>query len=348
MVEIPILVSFPKRELNRAGAALREAPDTSPPQASLDVLRQWRSAHQAPLNTVQMWLRSVIRSEPRKDIIVAQRLKRAPSIIRKLKRFKTMELSTMQDIGGCRIICKDRKSIKRIVEKIKKSKAQHLRNIRNDYIIRPKDDGYRGIHIIARTKNNKPTFEHLNNFKIEIQVRTKAQHAWATAVETVDLFQKTGIKSGNQSSLWSEFFLNVSDCIAYDEDPSGTLIASFESAKSRALELYNELRVGERLEAYRETLRLFNKFKNKSGAIFVLVLDTADEKSVLRGYAFKATMAEEANQRYLEEEQRTLGDAQKDVVLVSALGIDVLTAAYPNYFLDTRNFITICRKILSA
>ena len=66
------------------------------------------------------------------------------------------------------------------------------------------------------------------------------------------------------------------------------------------------------------------------------------------GFAFPSKNAEIANQKYLEEEQKTLGDPQKDVVLVSARGIDVLTAAYPNYFLDTRNFITICKKVLAT
>ena len=347
MTELPTLVSFSKKELNRAGASLRGAPDKSPPREALNLLHKWRSAHQRPLNSIQMWLRSVIRAE-KSSPIVAQRLKRAPSIIRKLKRFPTMDISSMQDIGGCRIICRDRKTLARIVKKINKSRARHERRIKNDYIAAPKNDGYRGIHIIARYKSNSNSYDVPSDFRIEIQVRSKAQHAWATAVETVDLFQNTGMKSGNQSSLWADFFLNISDCIAHYEDPSGVVLKSYVCAQNRARELYDELRVGERLAAYRTTLKTLDKLNSKKGAIFVLVLDTADERGVLMGFAFPSKNAEIANQKYLEEEQKTLGDPQKDVVLVSARGIDVLTAAYPNYFLDTRNFITICKKVLAT
>ena len=345
MAETPKSISFSKGELNRAGASLRGAPDKSPPREALDLLHTWRSAHQRPLNSIQMWLRSVIRSEAPAPI-VAQRLKRAPSIIKKLKRFPSMELSSMQDVGGCRIVCRDRKTLTRIVKKIIKSRARHERRVKNDYIAAPKNDGYRGIHIIARYKSNGRPHEAPSDFRIEIQVRSKAQHAWATAVETVDLFQNTGMKSGNQSSLWSEFFLNIADCIAHHEDPSGVAINSQESAQTRARDLYNELRVGERLETYRTTLKTLDKLKSKKGAIFVLVLDTAGERGLLMGFAFSSKQANLANKKYLNEEQRTLGDPQKDVVLVSARGIDVLTAAYPNYFLDTRNFIKICKTVL--
>ena len=39
-----------------------------------------------------------------KDIVVAERLKRLDSIIKKLEREPTMSLWTMQDLGGCRFI----------------------------------------------------------------------------------------------------------------------------------------------------------------------------------------------------------------------------------------------------
>lgn len=345
-------ITFSNKELNRAGASLREAPEGAPPDNALKVLQTWRAAHQKPLNAIQMWLRSVIKSENAMPI-VAQRLKRVPSIVKKLKRFPTMGMSSMQDVGGCRIICRDRSSLTHVVRKITKSRAKHERKIKNDYIASPKNDGYRGIHIVARYKNNNHVSEEPNSFRVEVQVRSKAQHAWATAVETVDLFQNTGMKSGNQSSSWAEFFLHISDCIAYLEDSSSALINPHEISKQRAHELYKELRVGERLKAYRNSLKVVGEIRRKgkeieTDAMLVLVLNTAQDSGELRGYIFPSTNAEEANRRYLEEEQRTLGDSQKDVVLVSALGIDVLRNAYPNYFLDTRIFIQICEKILNV
>ncbi len=36
------------------------------------------------------------------------------------------------------------------------------------------------------------------------------QHAWATAVETVDVFENLAIKAGRPTPLWREFFLLAS------------------------------------------------------------------------------------------------------------------------------------------
>ena len=72
---------------------------------ALDILNNWRAVHIFPLNTFQSRLRRVSKIVD-KEALVVQRLKRTPSIIKKLKRGQTstMKLSQMQDIGGCRSV----------------------------------------------------------------------------------------------------------------------------------------------------------------------------------------------------------------------------------------------------
>ena len=75
----------------------------------LDILNNWRGAHSFPLNTFQVSLRQRAQ-RVYESAVVAQRLKRVPSIIAKMRRFESMKLSRMQDIGGCRAVVGNSKS----------------------------------------------------------------------------------------------------------------------------------------------------------------------------------------------------------------------------------------------
>jgi len=68
-----------------------------------DIVDNWRSSHNYPLNTFKVTLR---RKAHLVDVgaVVAQRIKRMSSIDAKLRRFKTMQMCQMQDLGGCRAI----------------------------------------------------------------------------------------------------------------------------------------------------------------------------------------------------------------------------------------------------
>src|SRR5580704_5104351 len=69
----------------------------------LAIINNWRSSHAFPLQSFKMTL--LVRAKKvDSKAIVAQRLKRLPSIELKLRRFKDMRLSQMQDLGGCRAV----------------------------------------------------------------------------------------------------------------------------------------------------------------------------------------------------------------------------------------------------
>src|ERR1700733_10928886 len=86
-----------------------------------------------------------------------------------------------------------------------------------DYIQNPKPDGYRGIHLIMKYFSNSQ--KAFNDQKIEIQVRSKSQHAWATAVETCQTFTGQSLKSKVKSAdeKWLRFFALMSSAIAARE-----------------------------------------------------------------------------------------------------------------------------------
>ena len=78
---------YTRGQVNRAGDVLCAA-DTSSNKytLALRILSNWRAAHGYPINTFQKTLRDKINIIGNDKTIVAQRLKRTPSIIAKLKR----------------------------------------------------------------------------------------------------------------------------------------------------------------------------------------------------------------------------------------------------------------------
>lgn len=65
-----------------------------------------------------------------------------------------------------------------------------------DYIAYPKRNGYRSTHVISR--HDAPE-AGLSNLFCETQVRTRLQHAWATALETYDVISRSALKFGGGS-----------------------------------------------------------------------------------------------------------------------------------------------------
>lgn len=147
-----------KRQVDRAGKHLVDPPSDG--FQALDahvVLNYWRSLHVAPLNVFQNTLRRRLQDID-SDAIVAQRLKREPSIVGKLKRFRGMKLSRMQDIGGIRAVVGSLLMVNELRDKY--VNCQHARFLHelvkeDNYILRPKDSGYRSIHLVYRYRHEK-------------------------------------------------------------------------------------------------------------------------------------------------------------------------------------------------
>src|SRR5204863_232159 len=100
---------------------------------SLDVINNWRSSHNFPLNTFHVGLRKRARLID-DHCVTAQRIKRLSSIETKLHRFPTMTLSQMQDIGGCRAIVGNRPQVEDLAASYLASELKHALTQNDDYI----------------------------------------------------------------------------------------------------------------------------------------------------------------------------------------------------------------------
>ncbi|PYT06740.1 MAG: hypothetical protein DMF60_08625 [Acidobacteria bacterium] len=185
------------------------------------IVNNWRSAHNYPLIMMRKTLQNRAKSL---DIsaVVAQRIKRLSSIGSKLERNAAMKLSQMQDIGGCRAIMKNVKRVKRLVRLYKQrceekpDKGPEFVKA-YDYIELPKSDGYRGVHLIHKYRSRSEKHKVFNGLRIEFQLRSALQHAWATAVETVGTFTQQALKSNQGDQDWLRFFALMGSAIAMRE-----------------------------------------------------------------------------------------------------------------------------------
>jgi len=176
-----------KNQIRKSGAALRdfqgsgrsvealEPEEVGALSTAVDVVSDYRASFSQPLLSVRMSATSFANTLGYGDeAMIAQRLKRLPRIISKLERITTMNITTMGDIGGCRVIVPGIEAQRAIRRHMERQWGDKIRDLK-DYVAAPKPDGYRALHVeVVR-----------NDRRIEVQLRTQRQHRWADTVERI-------------------------------------------------------------------------------------------------------------------------------------------------------------------
>lgn len=208
-------------DVRRAGDVLRRALLAQGPVPTVEEVRDarraveaYRSAHAAPMHAAYMGLRSCLSTEGL-NADLSRRLKRLPTIEDKLRRLRGMDLSSMQDIGGCRAVLDGQVGVARAVSRFcanslrRNGQADKIR----DYVSQPQASGYRAVHIYTRYHGRR----------IEVQLRTREQDSWAKIVE--DLTSRTGIdiKNGDGPEDIHVLLRRLSELLSMTESlrPSG-------------------------------------------------------------------------------------------------------------------------------
>ena len=332
---------YEHREINDAGRTLVNSAATSAEtNDALQIINNFRAAHSFPLNTFQVTLRKYARRIDR-SALVAQRIKRLSSIQDKLRRYPHMELAQMQDVGGCRAVVTNIDHVRALYRAYDTSRIKHGRVRVKDYIAYPKASGYRAIHLVYRYRSDRSA--KFKNTQIEIQLRSRDQHAWATAVETVGTMLSQALKSSRGEEQWLRFFALAASAIALKE---GTpLVPNTPQNKDELIselrESTNALKVDARLKAYSGILQNLERKVRKNPRYFLLEVDIANRQTKISQFQFNEL--EKATNQYLDVE-KSLSDSDGEAVLVSVESLKSLRAAYPSYFFDTRSFL----KILSS
>lgn len=301
-------------------------------QSARAVLSNYRLAHAFPLNAVTVTVRQRA-FDVNPNAVVAERRKRLPTILDKLKRHPTMSVTTMQDLGGCRVVFGTVAEVERLVAILRdlprsKNRVKKVYDyLRDDP--GPRDSGYRGVHLVYEYGASKKEYKGL---RIELQVRTLLQHAWATAVETMDLFSGSELKYGKGDPDVLRFFVLVASLMAHEEG-TAPVPGAEGSTKELAAELARlEADVGvlERLRGYASIVGEHARTDRRN----TLTLELWRSEGILTVTVHETLADAEARITELE----AMDDEDLDAVLINIARISQLRDAYPNYFADTGRF----------
>ncbi|HWA27610.1 MAG TPA: RelA/SpoT domain-containing protein [Lacunisphaera sp.] len=345
---------FTREQVNSAGLALLKTEISHQDYfEALEAVNNWRAIHGCPLQSMRMTLEGrAMRVDS--SVIVSQRTKRIPAIRLKLRenhaRGLEMKLSQMHDIGGCRAVFRNVAQVEQLVAHYKAATAKNASRSgvfhrEYDYIQVPKETGYRSVHLVYRYQSDSKKLRAYNGLKIEIQLRSRLQHYWATAVETVDFFTGQALKSNIGDLPWKRFFILVSNEFARLEKRPlvpGAPVNENE-AKAELLKYSNQIKT---LEGFKAATRVVTEkgATMKDTPFFLLQLDL--DKRLLKATPFSKTEATKAQHEYAKREANS--DPENiQTVLVSVKSIKALPKAYPSFYLDITEFVKVLDAILA-
>lgn len=317
---------YSKSAVNRAGEAVRRNCLTVD---HLAVIENWRASHTHILNTFQANLRRRVKGT---NIVFAQRLKRKTTIFDKLQRENGMSLARMHDIAGCRLIFEDIRALTKFRKEFHRARFNHkLKHTDIDaynYIKSPKSTGYRGIHDVYEYVGIQ-TAVKWNGLSIEIQYRTKYQHAWATAVEIAGTVTENQPKFNRGDERHKEFFRLASEIIARVFEGSTSCYPTISN-----LELLKRFRALESEIHLLRTLQGLNAVNTHITQGKNVILIFSESNKSLQAFTYDdPTLALE--QYFKFEKDSLIGE---DIVLVRADNKESIRNAFRNYFSDAKDF----------
>ncbi len=328
---------YSKTKVNAAGEILRGTIPWSPGMSSdeitqvFNIAHDWRNAHVYPMRRIRQELAGRIK-RIQASAITAARVKRMKSIRRKLQRLP-MNLTQIQDLGGCRAILASVSEMEALVDTYRSSPSNHL--IRNDtnYIQQPRPGGYRSHHFVLEFQGDEDQKIH-DGKRIEVQIRTQLQHSWATAVEAIGLVRGEDLKGGEGDESWLRLFeLMSSEFAEIEKCPLVPGTPDRPIRRDEIGQLNEKLNAAKTLENLAHAFRYIEDFIRGDAKYFLIQYDRAKEEVRVRGYAGSI---DGTNQASRAEES----SGSTDSVLVEIDQIANLKEAYPNYFGDVGNFVS--------
>lgn len=329
--------------INRAGRALRgdlvwSAQTEADVRAVFDVANRWIESHAYPLGVIRAGMQGHMGALRLRGATGA-RIKRMASVREKLRRLTT-KLSQLQDLGGCRGVVSSVTDVDRLVSQIKGS-TRHTLIREVNYMTRPRESGYRSHHLIFAFKPRNREEEPFAGRHIEMQVRSRLQHSWATAVEAIGLYIGQDLKAGNGADDWLEFFRLMSKEFAAAEGQA--VGAAHGKAVADLAGDLDAVRILQTLSHASSLLDIRPVAAGYAPSHCLLVYDHANRTVDVR-YLSQPSAISAAYEQSIASEQ----DGSTTSVLVEYAKVSDLRDAFPNYFGDVQLFLSNLMRVISG
>lgn len=323
---------YSKSKIDDAGKALSHGKfksDDHEIEAEL-VFDEFRRSHLQPLTEATLRIQSWLSSFDR-DYYVAQRLKRKPQILRKLRRF-SVRLTQLQDIGGNRIIVEKNEDVDRLRRFINAQiEAQDDLVLLRETDYRPygrDDTGYRALHMILKSKDAV----------LELQVRSRAQHYWAECIERTSVIYGQHLKENEGHPDVLLYFKTLSRIffeIESRREPSFQDKMALDDLRSRAEQIISQSSSNEILHGHvnDDILHILTEVQEKKPDTinnWILIFDWnsghfVDWKIISRNPV-------EAYSAYVHAENQYSAIGGFEVVLVGASDVSTIRRTHSHYF----------------
>lgn len=334
-------MKYTRSHLNKIGTYLyAEGVDAFKRSETIRVVSDWRMTHLLPLREFVETVTEYFNSHSIYYAFYSQRVKRMTSIIEKLRLNASagMCLGGLQDIGGARFVFDTLDELKACQDTLRTFVPEHFTLEKTkDYIVEPKDSGYRSIHYVYKYHSDDADYDGL---RIELQIRTRLEHSWAMAVETASLISRTSLKANiEDNSVWRDFFRLVSAIFAQKENsPVNLRYAEYTHERycNDYIDFLDKHKLLDQLQALRVTVNDEGLFAGGNTGYCLLLINFRDRIVTPRQYSLE--QEDDASAMFTQTEQSL--NADEAVILVSIEKMQELREAYPSYFLDTNEFIT--------
>ena len=295
-----------QKQINKIGKKFR---DSIQDEADFEILEEFKKSYDDLLIEYTTKISRDL-NDIGTNYVMAGRLKRTSSIIRKLQRpqNKGMDLTRMSDIAGTRVIVENLTDQKKILELLKEKYS-----VEKIYDYVESDQNYKSIHLVLKEEPYK---------YIEVQIRTLAQQTWADESEEFGEQAKQG--------LYPEVvkdYLTLLSTIMYKIDKGidinlSEIDSHFFEQKSPVKGKFNIIK--------KEFQKNFDLYDNPNYLLIVYdkydstlvskdIFDLRDRNKIFDLYRYKSQI--------LDESQFEI------IFFVSSLGDDVLRVSHPRFFI---------------
>ncbi len=325
---------YPRHNLDRLGQALIGT-DPFRRNDALPKIQAWRETHLFVLQELNKQLLALFKDKNVPYELPSMRIKRMTSIEAKLRNNikRGAKLGGMQDIGGIRFVFETIEQLDVVVSILDNFTPESFTCIRcYNYVEHPKESGYRSVHYVYKYSSEDDKY---NDISIELQVRTKMQHAWAMAVETASLISNTTLKADiEDNSEWRSFFKLVSALFAKEENKPvyETFSAYMQEQYCTEYFMYEKKNFVDQLKALQVTVNL--DFDKVASGFCVLTIDFINK--IVNAQTFSTQGEKEATELFNQIECTINKD--EAALMVAIENMMEIKEAYPSYFLDTQMF----------